>query len=500
MPPGLDALKHIVVLMMENRSFDHLLGDLKRVNPNIDGLDGTESNPDTANPSGKVTVQANAEYQAQLQPDPGHHFDDVKLQLFGTTDDGVTQANMQGFVKSYFSEQKDVAHSHGIMSYFPAAKVPVISRLAQDYAVFTRWFSSLPGPTLPNRAFAHFGTSFGNVDMTVFYLGKPIKSIYERMLDAKRSAKIYYYDDTSGSLGMAFMLKNQPKLFDTLDKFYDDCKNAQLPDYSFLEPNYSDHDDDDGSHTASDQHPDHNVLEGEKLIFKVYDAIRRSPRWENTLLLIVYDEHGGIYDHVVPPGVYGNQVVPPAVAADGLGTEPFVNQDTGFKFDRLGVRVPAIAISPWIPPNTIVSDRIFDHASIPATVAKRFIQNPDAVPRSNREKSADTFLDLLSLGQARNDPPRTLHLGKVNIFAASDPATINLDETPAEAYDPNRTAHKMLLEQVQGMYAAEQELPVQQQTGTKLEDIKTERDAGRYIKLVMQRLRGVAAAAAEGSK
>jgi phospholipase C len=491
MPPGLDQLEHIVVLMMENRSFDHMLGSL----PGVNGLTGTEFNPDTANPPAQVVVQPNAQYQAQLQPDPGHHFPDVALQLFGTDDGTVTQANMQGFIKSYFQQQQDIGHSHNIMSYFRPDKVPVLTGLAQSYATITTWYSSLPGPTLPNRAYAHFGTSFGNVDMTVFYLGKPIQSIYERVTDANGSAKIYYFDDASGSLGMAFLLKNQPRLFGTLDDFYQACQSGNLPQYSFLEPNYTDHDDDDGAVIASDQHPDHNVLEGEKLIFKVYDAVRRSPKWPNTLLLIVYDEHGGIYDHVVPPGVYGDQVVGPPVAQDDTP-----NTDTGFKFDRLGVRVPAVAVSPWIPQNTIVNDRIFDHASIPATVAKCFMPNPDAVPRSSREKAANTFEYLLSLPQARNDPPKTLHLGKVNVFAAADPNTINLDATPAGAHDPDRKMHAMLWEHVQGMKAAEELLPPEQQTGTDIAKLTTEADAAGYIKQVMQKLRGDAAAAAQGRK
>lgn len=487
MAPGLDALKHIVVLMMENRSFDHMLGSLKAVNPKIDGLDGNESNRDTTGEP--VKVQAIAEFQAQLQPDPGHHFEDVKLQLFD--DGGGTQPTMQGFVKSYFQKQQDVNHSHGIMNYFSADKVPVLSRLAQDYAVCTRWFSSLPGPTLPNRAFAHFGTSFGNVEMTVYYLGKPVKSIYERMLAAGRTAKIYYYDDTSGSLGMAFMLQNQSKLFGTLDEFYAACDSDTLPDYSFLEPNYGDHDDDDGEHIASDQHPDHNILEGEKLIFKVYDKLHRSKAWQNTLLVVVYDEHGGIYDHVVPPGTYGSQVVQPAIVADDQNQS---NKD--FKFDRLGVRVPAVLISPWIQQGTVISDKVFEHASIPATVSQKFMANPDAFTRSNREKTATTFLDVLTLSQARTDPPRTLHLGKVNIFAATDPNTINVPDTPPDAHNPDRVMHMMLWEHVQGMREVERTLPADQQTGINIRTLKTEADAGRYIKAVTQLLRQSSSGAA----
>src|ERR1700693_1600280 len=197
MPTGIDQLKHIVVLMMENRSFDHMLGYLQAQDPRIDGVTGAETNPDT---TGAATpVQPLAQYQSQLQPDPGHHFEDVKLQIFGDQPGGPT---MQGFVKAYFQKRQDVNPSREIMYCFPPEKVPVLSTLARKYCVFNRWFSSLPGPTIPNRAFAHFGTSFGKVDMDLFYLGQKYKTIYERMVAESHTAKVYYYDPPSATLGM----------------------------------------------------------------------------------------------------------------------------------------------------------------------------------------------------------------------------------------------------------------------------------------------------------
>ncbi|MFY9852862.1 MAG: alkaline phosphatase family protein, partial [Terracidiphilus sp.] len=113
MPPGLDALKHIVVLMMENRSFDHMLGSLKAVNPQIDGVDGTQSNPDTQ--GNQVFVQPLAEFQSQLDPDPDHAFPAVDQQIFGGDQSANRVATMQGFVQNYFQQQQDVAHSQKIM-------------------------------------------------------------------------------------------------------------------------------------------------------------------------------------------------------------------------------------------------------------------------------------------------------------------------------------------------------------------------------------------------
>lgn len=406
MTAGLDSLKHIVVLMMENRSFDHMLGGLSLVvengqkkYPKINGLTGNESNPDTK--GAVVKVQPNAKFQGQLDPDPDHHFPGVDLQIFGGAPIGPGRvANMQGFVKDYFMQANDVNRSHNIMSYFTPEKLPVLSTLATQFAVFNGWFSSIPGPTICNRAFAHYGTSFGQVGMDIFEILNPIPSIYERMLKAGHTAKIYYYDQQSSTMEIVNLLKNQPQLFGSYGQFISDCEGDTLPEYSFIEPCYNDHPGESGAEVlASDQHPDHNVQEGERFIANTYNAIRTNPAlWSTTALLVVYDEHGGIYDHVVPP----------ACTSDGYSAKA---ADTGtgeaFNFDRLGVRVPAVLVSPYIPRGTVVpgpedpaNGRVFEHASIPATVTSYFLKNYDN--RTSREKKADTFLDLLS-GPMRPD-------------------------------------------------------------------------------------------------
>jgi len=405
MPPGLDKLKHIVVLMMENRSFDHMLGSLKAVNPQVDGITNQDpySNPDTN--GNLVKPQPLAQFQGQLDPDPDHHFPAVDLQIFGG--DPNRAANMQGFVKSYFNQQRDVGHSQKIMYYFKQSDLPVLTTLALEFAVFNRWFASIPGPTICNRAFAHYGTSFGRVDMNLLYVNEPFKSIYDRLINAtpKHTSKLYYYDTTSSTMEITNLLQNQPELFGTYQQFLDDCQSGNLPDYTFVEPNYSDHDSDSGEEVASDQHPDHNVQAGELFIASIYQAIKNNPTlWESTALLIVYDEHGGIYDHVPPPACTPDQFT---ASANDTGT------GMPFAFDRLGVRVPAILVSPWIQQGTVVN-RVFDHASIPATITKFFLG--DYSPRSPRETSADVFIEpnvppvnparnLLSLGVVRADCP-----------------------------------------------------------------------------------------------
>jgi phospholipase C len=390
MPPGLDALKHIVVLMMENRSFDHMLGSLKAVNQQIDGVDGTQYNLDTQ--GNQVFVQPLAEFQSQLDPDPDHAFPAVDQQIFAGDQSPTRVATMQGFVQNYFQQQQDVAHSQKIMYYFSADKLPVLTSLASNFAVFNRWFASIPGPTICNRAFAHYGTSFGQVGMSMFY--PQGKSIYERLQDAGHTAKLYYFDQASSTMEVVNLLQHQPQLFGTYDQFINDCKSGTLSDYSFIEPNYTDHDNDDGEQLASDQHPDHNIQAGELYIASVYNAIVSNPAlWASTVLLVVYDEHGGIFDHVPPP----------ACTPDGHSAGPADTQlSYTFNFDRLGVRVPAILISPWIPKGTVVgTDRVFEHASIPATVTSHFIGTYTA--STLREQGAQTFLDLLSLDTMRTD-------------------------------------------------------------------------------------------------
>jgi len=391
MSAGLDSLKHIVVLMMENRSFDHMLGALKAQNPRINGLTGKETNPDTTNEP--VKVQPQAEFQSQLDPDPDHHFPAVNKQLFFGTNGPPATPSMQGFVQSYFDQQKDVNHSHKIMYYFTPDKLPVLTTLAMNFAVFNGWFASIPGPTICNRAFAHYGTSFGSVTMDPFVVKAPFQSIYNRMQAAGRTVKLYYYDVASSTMEVVNLLSNQPTLFGTYSQFLSDCTNGDLPEYSFIEPNYTDHEGDGGAELlASDQHPDHDVQSGELFIATIYNAIRQNPDlWKSTALLVVYDEHGGIFDHVPPPACVAD--APFVAPASDTGGAPFA-------FDRLGVRVPAILISPWIAKGTVVpgtedpaNGRVFEHASIPATVTKQF--NLPTDPRSAREKAAPTFLDLL---------------------------------------------------------------------------------------------------------
>lgn len=388
MQPGVSQLEHIVVLMMENRSFDHMLGGMQKENAQIEGppsgcaIPGADAKP--------AKFELKAKYRGQLTPDPGHHFIDVHQQLFNG--ENTAAPNMRGFVQNYFKFQADADHARNVMYGFKPDQLPVLTALVREFAVFNGWFSSVPGPTLCNRAFAHYGTSFGQAGMAWWYATKPVKSIYDRMVAGGKSAKVYYYDQQSSTLEVPNLLKNQPTVFGLYRDFLQSCKDGILPNYSFIEPNYTDHTTEDGlAILASDQHPDHHVLEGERFIASIYNAIRSNEDlWKKTALLITYDEHGGIFDHKVPP----------SCTPDGYESDPTETGGVPFKFDRLGVRVPAVLVSPWVPKGTVVpSTRVFEHASIPATVTEKFLGTYD--DRTPREKSAETFLDLLSLSSPR---------------------------------------------------------------------------------------------------
>ena len=377
------TIKHLVVLMMENRSFDHALGFLKSPTYAIDGLDGSETNPDSQGTN--IGVSRDAHYQGDLTPDPGHDFISVNEQIFENSQ-GTGTPTMKGFVKAYHGKTHNIAKSHNIMRCFEPNRLPALKTLAQEYALCDRWFASVPGPTLPNRAFAFGATSLGKVDQNPNFLG--LKTIFERLDENKVSSRIYFTDMSLGQ-AVLFIQKNARKFLFFFDDFIKDAKNNKLPAYSFIEPRFNDRSTPTSFVQASDQHPDHNVLEGDNLIKRVYEAIRSNQAgWESTLLVITYDEHGGLYDHVPPP------------ATVDPGDRP--TDTLNFDFKRLGIRVPAVLVSPFIPPRTIVST-VFDHTSIIATARKLFIPDFANSFLTERDRNANTFEGILTLNTPRPD-------------------------------------------------------------------------------------------------
>ena len=332
-------IKTIVVLVMENRSFDHFVGLMKKLNPQIDGLNGNEYN--LVNPSDpnspRVQISDSAEF---VDPDPGHEYDQVAEQIYGSSKT-LTQPRMDGFVAQAESMMPGLAQR--VMSAFRPEVVPVTTALAMNFALFDRYFSSVPSSTQPNRFFVHSATSHGLLgnDQTTLAKGLPQRTIFEDVDDAGLSFGVYYQQIP------AMLFFNNLRKLKYVNKFKNygtafaiDAKLGILPNYVVIEQRYFDV----LNSPANDDHPTHDVSQGQKLIKEVYETLRGSPQWNQMLFLITYDEHGGFYDHVPPP----NSGVP---NPDGVRGPPPSN----FNYDRLGVRVPTIAISPWIEKGTGLS-------------------------------------------------------------------------------------------------------------------------------------------------
>ena len=460
MSAGLDNLKSIVVLMMENRSFDHMLGFAQTPEWPIDGLKGTETNPDSA--GGAAQVSSDAGFAGDFTPDPGHAGFDVLTQLYGDASTSVMKDPvMSGFVRSYEGKTGNPNDAHRIMKCFSPQTLPVLTTLARQFCVFDRWFSSIPGPTFPNRAFMHAATSIGRVDMGIDWRNLST-TIYERLAQNKLDSVIYYHDSTMASTFNG--LAGNPDFFGSVvDDFLPACAHNDLPSYSFLEPRFANSAGGNGqpAFSASDQHPDHNVREGEALIQTVFNAIWKNPKVRNsTLFMIVYDEHGGLYDHVPPPTTNNpdGKVWPGA---------PGVTLDPPFDFTRLGVRVPAILISPYVQPGTI-DHRLYDHTSIIATALKLLLPNVTNSNLTLRDKIANTFEDNLTLQQPRTD---NIDLG----------APKSQPPTAAELAQP---INDHLKAQVQQAAMLEQQLPPAQRSGIDPNSIKTEAQAAAYLRTV----------------
>ena len=473
MSVGLDNLKHIVVLMMENRSFDHMLGFAGTPDWAIDGLTGNEANRDS---TGEIArVSNDARYSGDFTPDPGHALFDTLTQLYGDAKTPVSQnPAMNGFILSYEGKTHNPSNAQRIMRCFSPGKVPVLTELARQFAVCDRWFSSVPGPTFPNRAFAHGATSIGRVDMDVDWHGMS-KTIYELLAENNVDSRIYYHDST---MAMTFKgLMNQGRYFGLFEDFLSDCDKNRLPAYSFIEPRYANGEDplNNTFFSASDQHPDHNVEQGEILIRDVFNAIwKKQAVRESTLLVVVYDEHGGLYDHVSPP---------PTVNPDNKNWPGDPNSlDPQFDFTRLGVRVPAILVSPYIQAGGI-DHTLYDHSSIIATACKLLLKNVAGASLTNRDRNANTFEGNLTLATPRAD---------TITFQLTDPphqAITSLGATHVEASHLNADINDHLAAHVEAASLLEKRvLPPDQHSGVDPATIRSEKQASDFLLSVHNKL------------
>ncbi len=435
----LSKIKHIVVVMLENRSFDNLLGWLyeNEAPPRgqkFDGLRRDLWNPlDNIDANGipfveKVSIRKNGEplpygrnKEKMLKPDftlpdpdPGEGYHSTNHQLFGTYDvalDYPPEPTNMGFVNDYRDANLYNTYSFGepptdpreVMITYAPEQAPVLNTLARQFAVCDHWYASVPSQTLPNRHFVNAATSEGAVN------NKPngicgARTIYNHIQDAidcgRNDLSWAVYCGTSRdwktkkemmfSLTRSVMSQLHDKKYDpnfqTQAQFFKAAKDGKLPSYSFVEPQIH-------SPGGNDQHPPQDIRPGEQFIADVYNAVVNSPQWHETLLVITYDEHGGLYDHVAPP----NGAVNPC--------KDKTPGQFGFQFNRFGVRVPTVLISPWIEEGTVAraeGKTPFDHTSVLATIRECFDLDG---PLTERDAHAPDVGCVLTLKKPRKDKP-----------------------------------------------------------------------------------------------
>jgi phospholipase C len=372
---NLDKIDHIVVLMMENRSFDHMLGYLKlNHGHSSDGLTTTMSNQFKGK---NYRIHHLKQTVLKSGQDPCHEGACVTEQLLN---------NNGGFVANY-------AHTHPgdpdfdlVMGYFQKEDVPVFHALSQSFCVCDRWFSSVDGATWPNRLYSIAGKASSSKDNTSI----PMYNLpsFVRHLDQKRVTWNWYSHEAPSTLRLVdgqYRLSLRPRFHfvehSTKKCFLRDAANGDLPSVSWIDPDFS-----DLGFTGNDDHPPSDIRKGQELILKVINAVQSGPQWKKTLLVIVYDEHGGFFDHVVPPAAVDSSPI----------------------FRRYGVRVPAIIVSPWVVPGS-VSSEIFDHTSIVKTILTRFCKDSaGAIPvMSDRVTAANHLGAVLSRSTAAPAPAMT---------------------------------------------------------------------------------------------
>jgi phospholipase C len=466
-------IEHIVVLMLENRSFDHMLGFAYQGDPKVEGLpaDLSKVPPNLDSNHEAVLPNSEAEYAGDFYPDPAHDFADVQVQLFNgaAADKGP---NMEGFVVSYlsvcqkpenvrlFGDTSPEDHSRKIMRAYHPKRVPVLATLAKNYAVCDHWFCSVPAETLPNRMFVHAGTSKGRLDLAVFEFDVS-PTIYE-ILDGDNVSSVIYADGWTAAATFKDLIRYQDRFFGTLDEFFEDCAENNLPSYSFLEPRYGSGFTNGVFRPENDQHPDSDVRAGEELLFSVYQALRANRKvWEKTMLVVVYDEHGGLFDHVAP----GKTVAP-----DAQRDPAFPN----FGFDLLGPRVPAVVVSAYTDPGTVLHD-VYDHTSIIATARKMLTGKCNDPALGARAQAANTFESALTRAAGN---PRTDHV----------PIDFQINHHPDVT---KRPPNALQLKWRNFAKHVNSTLPPSQKSSIDADSLRSDQDVQRYLESVYAGVRGV---------
>ncbi|KJL34156.1 alkaline phosphatase family protein [Microbacterium azadirachtae] len=441
--PGFD---HIVVLMGENRSFDNLLGYLYTKDDlpegqEFDGLAFGEyyNELDGQRYDAHVYEGPTDTIMTWPDPDPGEMYPHVNTQLYNTIDPASnaelyngglsapynepaagTEPTMTGFVTDYMVNVMRLKHGKSptqdelsrIMGSFSPEMLPTVSTLAREFAVFDHWFCAVPSQTFCNRSFFNASTSHGQVtnheggDYAKWLDAPKSPTIFNRLEESGLSWKIYFDEvqmvSFTGVLHAPVLEEFwRTEHFGTMDDFYADVEHGELPAYAFVEPRMIyDHNDFHppfGSRRETDLEDEDTALinsaysdvrAGDDLVHDIYDAIRTSkaPKGSNainTLLLITFDEHGGTYDHVAPP-----KATPPDNAGRG---------EMGFAFDRLGCRVPAIAVSAYTRKGTVINDQMH-HGSVIATLTRLH----GLKPLTRRDATANDLFQVVNLDKPRH--------------------------------------------------------------------------------------------------
>lgn len=491
------GIEHVFVLMLENRSFDHMLGFSRITGSDavtgaaaqIDGLSGVESNSLNGQ---TYTVSPGADYR--MPTDPDHEFTDVLHQLCGpaaTYPSGglYPTVNDSGFVASY-------AGSGGsspceILKCYRPDQLPVLNALAGEFVVCDNWHASMPGPTWPNRMFIHAASSGGldhsprtdeivaweTIDGVFFQNG----TIFDRLEQNGITRRIYGGDDFPMVAALKGIHLDDIRHYSL---FAGDLAQPGYADrYIFIEPSYDVLND---YKAGSSQHPLGDVTVGEALIKATYEAIRNSPAWPGSLLIVVWDEHGGFYDHAVPP----------AAPAPGDTAPGATYNQSGFTFEQYGPRVPALVISPLIPKN-VIDHRLYDHSSVLATLESLF----DLSPLTARDANANRLDSLISLTAARSDCPTTLpppaNSGATLSFAQAAVRAAGAPVAAATVSRPGDTVNQGNLPAL--IHAAMQlELSVSPDQRpaivSRVGSIRTRADAMQYLAEVQEKLHPAASA------
>jgi phospholipase C len=380
-----DPIRHVVVLLLENRSFDQMFGCFSEVYPDLDGIDRLHPHVNRLPPesaSGRQEIFAQRPTTLRQMPwrkpylwDPHHEVSHVRVQLEGTNDH---PEQMGGFVSDFvqaYPTSTDEARQY-VMDYFPLGFLPALHALGRDFTICDRWFSSLPGPTWPNRFFALSGTASGRVDMpgdgtnhidVPGYFHQRQATLFDRLNEKGIYWKSYFHDIPQSWVLRRPRLPHNVARYFYIDEFFDDARGQadDFPLFCYIEPDFL-------GFQQNDDHPPHDVMKGEKLVADVYNALRGNTElWHSTLLVIFFDEHGGFYDHVYPPaavppdppGQHKHQIISEMLAR----LNPWHKPAETYSFDQLGVRVPALLVSPWVRRGVAkvgVESPLFDHTSL----------------------------------------------------------------------------------------------------------------------------------------